>query len=160
MKTSFLKLKREVLRTEKRLKTAITFLGHWWPSREQRNGFVKARHKQVSDRLHVFAGFILPLNPSQLQFMFGLYFTPSLQSLFCILHPACVLLSHCSLHFTLRLHFTAGLQSAVRSLLPGLYNCLSVIIHGLYHDCNIKMHLDKQKIHYMAYNSNCNSYDW
>ena len=159
LKTSFLKLKREVSRTEKRLKTAIMFSGHRLPSREQRSGFVKAHHKQVSDRLHVFAGFILPLNPSQLQFMLGLYFTPSLQSLFCILHPACILLSHCSLHFTLRLHFTAGLQSAVPSLLPGLYNCLSVIIHGLYHDCNIKMHLDKHKIHYMAYNSNCNSYD-
>ena len=68
---------------------------------------MKAHHKQVSDRLHVFAGFILPLNPSRLQFMFGLYFTPSLQSLFCILHPACVLLSDCCLHFT------PGPQSAV-----------------------------------------------
>ena len=35
-----------------------------------------------------------------------------------ILHftPACVLLSVCSLHFTLSLHFTPGPQSAVRSL--------------------------------------------
>ena len=74
---------------------------------------MKARNKQVSDRLHVFEGFILPLNPLRLQFVFGLYFTPSLQSLFCILHPACVLLSVCSLHFTLRLHFTPGLQTAV-----------------------------------------------
>ena len=39
----------------------------------------------------------------------------SLQSLFCILHPASVLLSVCSLHFTLTLHFTLGPQSAVRS---------------------------------------------
>ena len=42
----------------------------------------ESNHKQVSDRLHVFAVFILPLNPSRLQFMFGLYFTPSQQSLF------------------------------------------------------------------------------
>ena len=34
----------------------------------------------------------------------------SLQSSFCILHPACILLSICSLHFT------PGWQSAVRSL--------------------------------------------
>ena len=35
-----------------------------------------------------------------------------------ILHftPACVLLSVCSLHFTLSLHFTPGPQSAVCSL--------------------------------------------
>ena len=37
--------------------------------------------------------------------MLGLHFT-----------PACVLLSVCSLHFTLRLHFTPSPQSAVRSL--------------------------------------------
>ena len=36
----------------------------------------------------------------------------SLQSLFCILHPACVLLLVCSLLFTLSLHFTPGPQSA------------------------------------------------
>ena len=36
--------------------------------------------------------------------MLGLHFT-----------PACVLLSVCSLHFTLSLHFTPGPQSAVRS---------------------------------------------
>ena len=39
-------------------------------------------------------------------------FKKSLQSLFCILHPACVLLSVCSLHFTLSLQFTPGPQSA------------------------------------------------
>ena len=35
-----------------------------------------------------------------------------------ILHftPACILISVCSLHFTLSLHFTPGPQSAVRSL--------------------------------------------
>ena len=37
--------------------------------------------------------------------MLGLHFT-----------PACVLLSVCSLHFTLSLHFTPSPQSAVRSL--------------------------------------------
>ena len=36
--------------------------------------------------------------------MLGLHFT-----------PVCVLLSACSLHFTLSLHFTPGPQSAVRS---------------------------------------------
>ena len=36
--------------------------------------------------------------------MLGLHFT-----------PACVLLTVCSLHFTLSLHFTPGPQSAVRS---------------------------------------------
>ena len=36
--------------------------------------------------------------------MLGLHFT-----------PACVLLSVCSLHFTLSLHFSPGPQSAVRS---------------------------------------------
>ena len=36
--------------------------------------------------------------------MLGLHFT-----------PACVLLSVCSLHFTLSLHFTPGPQSVVRS---------------------------------------------
>ena len=40
----------------------------------------------------------------------------SLQSSFCILHPACILLSICNLHFTLSLHFAPGWQSAVRSL--------------------------------------------
>ena len=37
--------------------------------------------------------------------MLGLHFT-----------PVCILLSVCSLHFTLSLHFTPGPQSAVRSL--------------------------------------------
>ena len=42
---------------------------------------------------------------------------PALQmSSFCILHLACILLSVCSLHFTLTLHFIPGPQSAVRSL--------------------------------------------
>ena len=43
-------------------------------------------------------------------------FKKSQQFLFCILHPACVLLSVCSLHFTLSLQFTPGPPSAVRSL--------------------------------------------
>ena len=82
---------------------------------------MKERNKQVSDRLHVFEGFILPLNPLRLQFTFGLYFTPNQQSLFCILHPACLLLLDCSLHFTLRLHFTPGLQTAVLGGGPAVY---------------------------------------
>ena len=42
--------------------------------------------------------------------MLGLHFT-----------PACVLLSVCSLHFTLSLHFTPGPQSAVHSLQSAFY---------------------------------------
>ena len=45
----------------------------------------------------------------------------NLQSLFCILHPACVLLSVDSLHFTLSLHFTPGPQSAVCSPQSAFY---------------------------------------
>ena len=41
-KTSHLKLKREVSRTEKRFKIAIMFSGRRRRSREERNGFVKA----------------------------------------------------------------------------------------------------------------------
>ena len=43
------------------------------------------------------------------------------QSLFCILHPACVLLLVCSLHFALSLQFTPGLQSAVCSPQSAFY---------------------------------------
>ena len=39
----------------------------------------------------------------------------------CILHPAWVLLSVCSLHFTLSLHFTPGPQSAVCSPQSAFY---------------------------------------
>ena len=49
-------------------------------------------------------------------------FKKSLQSIFCILHPACVLLLVCSLHFTtLSLHFTPGPQSAVCSPQSAFY---------------------------------------
>ena len=41
-KTSHLKLKREVSRTEKRFKSAIMFSGRRRRFREERNGFVKA----------------------------------------------------------------------------------------------------------------------
>ena len=41
-KTSRQKLNREISRTEKRFKIAITFLGHRRRPREERNGFVKA----------------------------------------------------------------------------------------------------------------------
>ena len=47
---------------------------------------------QVSGRLHVFAGFFCPWTPPRLHFMLSLHFSHSLQSSFCILHPACVLL--------------------------------------------------------------------
>ena len=43
--------------------------------------------------------------------MLGLHFT-----------PACVLLSVCSLHFTLSLHFSPGPQSAVRSPHSSFYS--------------------------------------
>ena len=48
-------------------------------------------------------------------------FKKSLLSLFCILHPACVLLSVCGLHCTLSLHFTPGPQSAVCSPQSSFY---------------------------------------
>ena len=48
-------------------------------------------------------------------------FKKSLQSLFCSLHPACVFLSVCSLHFKLSLHFTPGPQSEVYSPLSAFY---------------------------------------
>ena len=41
-KTSRQKLNREISRTEKRFKIAITFLGRRRRPREERNGFVKA----------------------------------------------------------------------------------------------------------------------
>ena len=40
---------------------------------------------------------------------------------FCILHPAYILFSVCSLHFTLCLHFTPGPQSAVCSPQSAFY---------------------------------------
>ena len=41
-KTSRQKLNREISRTEKRFKTAITFLGRRRRPREEKNGFLKA----------------------------------------------------------------------------------------------------------------------
>ena len=83
------------------------FLSRRRCSREERNGFVKEAYVvkyqgQVSNCLHVFAGFFSPQTLLRLQFMLGLHFT-----------PACVLLSVCSLHCTLSLHFTPVPQSAV-----------------------------------------------
>ena len=54
--------------------------------------------------------FICPLTLPRLLFMLGLHFS-----------PVCVLLSVCSLHFTLSLHFTPGPQSAVRSPQSAFY---------------------------------------
>ena len=51
----------------------------------------------------------------------------SLQSSFCILHPACVLLSVCILQFALSLHFTPGPQSAVHSPQSSFYtDCILI----------------------------------
>ena len=91
------------------------FLSRRRCSREERNGFVKEAYVvkyqgQVSNCLHVFAGFFSPQTLLRLQFMLGLHFT-----------PACVLLSVCSLHCTLSLHFTPGLQSAVCSPQSAFY---------------------------------------
>ena len=76
---------------------------------------------QVSDRLHAFAGFFLPLHSSATTVYARSTFYPSQQSSFCILHPACVLLSVCSLHFTLSQHFTPGPHSAVRTPQSSFY---------------------------------------
>ena len=74
--------------------------------------------KQMSSKwsFTCICGIFLPLNSSATTVYARSAFYPSQQSSFCILHPACVLLSVCSLHFTLSQHFTPGPQSAVRSL--------------------------------------------
>ena len=61
-KTSRLKLKREVSRTEKkRFKIAIMFLGRRRRSREESPEWIcESTCLQVSVRLHVFAGFFGP----------------------------------------------------------------------------------------------------
>ena len=82
------------------------FSGHQQRSREQGPEWIcESRCRQVSVRLHVFAGCFDSLTFPQLQFVLGLHFT-----------PACVLLSVSSLHFAHSLHFTPGLQSAVSVL--------------------------------------------
>ena len=59
--TSHLKLKREVSWTEKRFKIAIMFLGRRRRSREESPECIFAsRCRQVSVRLHVFAGVFGP----------------------------------------------------------------------------------------------------
>ena len=55
--------------------------------------------------------------------MLGLHFT-----------PACVLLSVCSLHFTLSLHFTPGPQSAVRSLQSAVRSLAFTLTEKELHD--------------------------
>ena len=60
-KTSRLKLKREVSRTEKRFNIAIMFLGRRRRSREKSPEWIcESRCLQVSVRLHLFAGFFRP----------------------------------------------------------------------------------------------------
>ena len=66
---------------------------------QRRKGWICNSRCQVRDRLHVFAEFFCPQTLPWLQFMLSLHFTPSLQSSFCILHPA-------------SLYFTLSLQSA------------------------------------------------
>ena len=75
--------------------------------------------KQVSVRLHVFAGSFLPLlnlsTRPRLQFILSLHFTPS-----------CVLISVCSLHFT------PGLQSAVRSPQSSFYTDRFALVRWIF----------------------------
>ena len=60
-KTSRLKLKREVSRTQKKFKIAIMFLGRRRRSREESPEWIcESTCLQVSVRLHVFAGFFGP----------------------------------------------------------------------------------------------------
>ena len=80
-----------------------------------KEAYVVKYQGQVSNCLHVFAGFFSPQTLLRLQFMLGLHFT-----------PACVLLSVCSLHCTLSLNFTPVPQSAVRSLHFTLTNSFCV----------------------------------
>ena len=83
----------------------------------------ESRCRQVSVRLHVFAGFFCPSTLPRLQFMLGLHFT-----------PACVLLLVCSLHFT------PGPQSAVCSPQSAFYTDRYRIWHGerTYLFCNLR----------------------
>ena len=104
-KTSHLKLKCEVSRTEKKVQECDYVFGSSTTFQRRKEWICESRCRQVSVRLRVFAGFFYPYTLPRLQFMLGLHFT-----------PACVLLLVCSLHFTHSLHFTPGPQSAVRSL--------------------------------------------
>ena len=101
-KTSYLKLKCEVSRTEKKVQECDYVFGSSTTFQGRKEWICESRCRQVSVRLRVFAGFFYPYTLPRLQFMLGLHFT-----------PACVLLLVCSLHFTLSLHFTPGLHSAV-----------------------------------------------
>ena len=71
----------------------------------------------------------------------------SLQSLFCILHPACVLLSVFSLHFT------PGPQSAVCSPQSAFYTdrCLNTFATKKTSGIVIEFFLDSKKAVYMFY---------
>ena len=103
------KLKRDVSRTEKRLKIAITSMFSRRRRRSRaRKEWICERRCQVSESGVVYMYFrdCFALKP------FRDY---SLCSICILAHftPTCVLLSVCSLHFTHSLHFTPGPQSAV-----------------------------------------------
>ena len=109
-KTSYLKLKCEVSRAEKKVQECDYVFGSSTTFQGRKEWICESRWRQVSVRLRVLAGFFYPYTLLRLQFMLGLHFT-----------PACVLLLVCSLHFTLSLHFTPGLQSAVCSPQSAFY---------------------------------------
>ena len=109
-KTSHLKLKCEVSRTEKKVQECDYVFGSSTTFQRRKEWICESRCRQVSVRLRVFAGFFYLYTLPRLQFMLGLHFT-----------PACVLLLVCSLHFTLSLHFTPGPQSAVCSPQSAFY---------------------------------------
>ena len=97
-KTSRLKLKREVPRTEKRFKIALMFSGR---RRRSRKDWIYESRCQVRDRIHVFARFFFPLNTSAT--------TVYARSTFCI-QPAFYSQSAVCI-----LPLVFSLQSAVRS---------------------------------------------
>ena len=109
-KTSHLKLKCEVSRTEKTVQECDYVFGSSTTFQRRKEWICESRCRKVSVRLRVFAGFFYTYTLPRLQFMLGLHCT-----------PACVLLLVCSLHFTLSLHFTPGPQSAVCSPQSAFY---------------------------------------
>ena len=102
-KTSRLKLKREVPRTEKRFKIALMFSGR---RRRSRKEWIYESKCQVRDRLHAFAGFFFPLNPSATTVYARSTFCiqPAFysQSAVCILQSVCILPLVFSLQFAVR----------------------------------------------------------
>ena len=88
--TSCLKLKREVSRKEKKVQDCDCVIGSSTTFQRRKEWICESRCCQVSVRLHVFAGFVLPLTLPWLQFLHfprsafypSLHFTLSLQSAF------------------------------------------------------------------------------